>query len=314
MEKNGKVFLFITSFIPVIVFKIVSRGGSGPLDQVKIAVLLGFVLAAVQFTLSRRFLKQSTYLERAFLGFLGFGIAWIFLAPPEAARLFALYSTFLLYLTLFLVTLIPQLAGYEPFTYAIAKQWYPEAVWKAPQFLAINLHITYFWSVVFLTAAASCFFGHGKWPFTIALPLLFVIGIGLPFSRLYPKFYLKKRFSGEPLDPSLFPASARELVLNMPKSFDPGADAGIKGEIQFDLIGEGGGKMVLSIADGRCTAREGESLTPILTIRAPAEVWLKMARGEINRAHALMEGFYSVEGDMVLLTKMGELFKPPKAG
>lgn len=314
MNKRINILLFITSFIPVMVFKVVSRGGAGTLEQAKLAVLLGFILAVGQFAFSRRFLKHTTYLERAFLGFLAFGIAWIFLAPPNEARLFAGYSTFLLYAILFFVTLLPQLFGYEPFTFTIAKQWYPETVWNVPQFLTINLHITYFWSGVFLAAAVSCFFGHGRWPFTIVLPFAFILGVGLPFSRLYPGYYLQHRFEGDRLDPSLLPDSARQLVLNMPKSFDAAAGAGIKGDIQFDLSGEGGGKMVLSINEGKCTAREGESGSPILTITAPAVIWLNMARGEINRAQALMEGLYTVEGDMVLLTRMGELFKPPKAG
>ena len=312
--KNAKVILFITSFIPVIIFKVVSRGGAGTLDQTKLATLLGFILAAVQFGLSRRFLKHNTYLERAFLGFLAFGTAWIYLAPPEEAGLFAGYSTFLLYATMFLVTLLPQLFGYEPFTFSIAKQWYPETVWNVPQFLTINLRITYFWSGVFLAAAISCFFGHGRWPYTILLPFVFILGVGLPFSRLYPGNYLKRRFSGQIIDPSLLPDSTRKLVLEMPKSFDAAAGAGIKGDIQFDLSGEGGGKVVLSIDEGMCTAWEGESGSAILTIRAPAGIWLKMARGEINRPQAFMEGLYTVEGDMALLTRMGDLFKPPKAG
>ena len=68
---------------------------------------------------------------------------------------------------------------------------------------------------------------------------------------------------------------------------------------------------MLSIADGRCTFREGEATSPRLTIRSPGEIWLKIARGEINRAKALMDGLYHVEGDMSLLLKMGELFRAP---
>ena len=69
--------------------------------------------------------------------------------------------------------------------------------------------------------------------------------------------------------------------------------------------------MVLSIADGRCTVREGEVCTPTLAILSPGDVWLKMARGEINRPKALMDGLFKVEGDMNLLMKLGELFQPP---
>lgn len=51
-------------------------------------------------------------------------------------------------------------------------------------------------------------------------------------------------------------------------------------------------------------------LFPTLTIRAPSDLWLKIARQEINRAQALMDGLYNVKGDMNLLIKMGELFRP----
>ena len=46
--------------------------------------------------------------------------------------------------------------------------------------------------------------------------------------------------------------------------------------------------MVLSIADGQCTAREGEIPQPTLKIISPGDVWLKIARGEIPGPKALM--------------------------
>jgi multimeric flavodoxin WrbA/putative sterol carrier protein len=72
--------------------------------------------------------------------------------------------------------------------------------------------------------------------------------------------------------------------------------------------------MFLSIADGKCQFGEGEIPSPVLTIHAPGEVWLKMARGEIDRPKALMDGLFRVEGDMSLLMKMGTLFHPPQKG
>jgi len=72
--------------------------------------------------------------------------------------------------------------------------------------------------------------------------------------------------------------------------------------------------MVLSIADGQCTFREGEAKFPRLTIHSPGEIWLKVARREINPAKALMDGLYRVEGEMSLLIRMGELFQAPSGG
>ena len=93
--------------------------------------------------------------------------------------------------------------------------------------------------------------------------------------------------------------------------FHPEAARDLKAQIQFDLSGEGGVKGVLSISEGKCSFREGDSSSPTLTIRSPADVWMKIARQEINRAQALMDGLYEVEGDMNFLMKMGDLFRPP---
>ncbi len=311
MKAEPSKILFVTSFFPVAIFKILARVGEITPARVKIAVLTGLILAIGQFLLTRRFLKHTTYLEKAFLGFLGAGTVMIFLSPPQTSSFFVEHSTSLLYLVLFLTTLLPQLFGYDPFTYTIAKMWSPEVVWNTPQFRIINLHITYFWSAVFSLATLSCWLGQEKPLFSIVLPLVFVLGIGLPFSRKYPAYYLKREFDARPSDPSTFPATARDLVRRMPQGFNPKVFPGLNAEIQFILSGEGGGRMVLSIADGRCTVRDGEVSTPTLAILSPGDVWMKMARGEINRAKALMDGLFKVEGDMNLLLKMGELFKPP---
>jgi len=209
---------------------------------------------------------------------------------------------------LLLTTFLPQLFGYDPFTYTIAKQWSPDSVWNTPQFRLINLRITYFWSAIFFLAGLSCWVGREKPLFSVVVPLILVLGIGLPFSRKYPAHYLERDGAGRPADPSAFTGTARDLVLQMPHAFNPEAASNLEAEIQLDLSGEGGGKIVLSIADGRCSAREGQTLSPTLTIRSPSDVWLKMARGEINRPKALMDGLYRVEGDISLLMRMGDIF------
>jgi len=306
MNVKPNTILFVSSFLPVIVFKIMVG-----LGKPFVAVTVGLILAVIQFGLSKRILKHTTYLERAFLGFLGFGLLWMFFTPTPSALLLVKYSTALLYFVLFLTTVVPQVLGYDPFTYAIAKQWYPESVWNTPQFREINLHITTAWSCIFFVSFILCWAGTGKILFSIVLPLILILGIGLPFSRMYPNYYLKREFSSRPVDLSGFPATARELVIGMPKGFDPSAAGDLGAEIQFDLLGEGGGKTVLSISQGRCAVREGETRSPTLRIQSPADVWLKIARGEINRPKALMDGLFKVEGDMNLLMRLGELFHPP---
>jgi len=295
----------------VIVFKVIARVGDATLAQAKVATVVGLILAGIQFALSKRFIKHTSYLEKTFLGFLGIGTAWVYLTPPGLSSLFVDHSTALLYFALFLTTLIPQLFGYDPFTYTIAKQMAPERVWNTPQFRAINLHLTYFWSGIFLINFLSSWLGHGKPLFSILIPLIIILGVGLPVVRIYPNYYLKRQFTSQPIDPSFLPDTGKELILQMPMGFRPEAAGDLNAEIQFDLSGEGGGKVALSISEGTCTVREGEALSPALTIISPADLWLKITRREIDPARALMDGLYKVKGDMNLLIRMGDLFRAP---
>lgn len=311
MKLKPNTILFITSFIPVIAFKVIARVGDATLAQAKVATVVGLILAGIQFALSKRFIKHTSYLEKTFLGFLGIGTAWVYLTPPGLSSLFVDHSTALLYFALFLTTLIPQLFGHDPFTYTIAKQMAPERVWNTPQFRAINLHLTYFWSGIFLINFLSSWLGHGKPLFSILIPLIIILGVGLPVVRIYPNYYLKRQFTSQPIDPSFLPDTGKELILQMPMGFRPEAADDLNAEIQFDLSGEGGGKVALSISEGTCTVREGEALSPALTIISPADLWLKITRREIDPARALMDGLYKVKGDMNLLIRMGDLFRAP---
>ncbi|HME44033.1 MAG TPA: NAD(P)H-dependent oxidoreductase [Syntrophorhabdales bacterium] len=208
MKLKPSALLMITSFVPVIAFKVIARAGAATLSQARIAALVGVVLAMAQCILSTRLLRQTTYLERAFLAFLAVAVVWVSIMPMEIAMLFVTHSTTLLYIVLFLTTLLPQAFGYDPFTYAIARQRYPETVWNMPQFRTINLHITYVWSGLFLAAACSSFLGGGTPVFSILVPLVFVLGVGLPFSTKYPHYYLKHAFPTKPIAASLFPDTA----------------------------------------------------------------------------------------------------------
>jgi putative sterol carrier protein len=48
--------------------------------------------------------------------------------------------------------------------------------------------------------------------------------------------------------------------------------------------------------------------SPDLTIDTPSAVWLRVVRGELDGAQALLDGQYSVEGDGTLLLRFGEWF------
>jgi len=232
----------------------------------------------------------------------------VYLLPEKPAHFFVDHSVALLYFTLFAMSLIPQLLGYDPFTYAVAKQWYPESVWGTPDFRLINYRITYVWSGIFLVCFLSSLLGKGKPLYSILIPFALCIGIGVVFSKKYPDIYLKRKYQVSPEAAAAVPDSVDKLIEGMPGAFDPQAAGDLKADIQFDISGEKGGKWILSIAGGRCEVRRGEVLSPTVTIESPGDVWVKISRGEIDRPKALMEGLYRIKGDMKILTRMPQLF------
>jgi hypothetical protein len=219
MSKRIEKILFVTSFLPVAAFKIIARVGDATWGQAKAAVVIGLVLALIQYAAARRILRYNSYLEKAFLGFLLVGTAWVYLLPENLAHLFVDHSVSLLYFTLFMMTLLPQFFGFDPFTYAIAKQWYPEAVWGSPDFRLINFRITYLWSAVFFGAFLSSYLGHGKPLYSIVIPFALCIGIGVVFSKKYPDHYLKKKYRVSPEAAAAVPDSVEELIAGMPQLF-----------------------------------------------------------------------------------------------
>ncbi len=312
MSKKAEKVLFVTSFLPVATFKLIARVGDATWGQAKVAVVVGFILALAQYAGARKVLKYNTYLEVAFLGFLLAGTIWVYALPESLAHFFVDNSVALLYFTLFLMTLLPQIFGYDPFTYAVAKRWYPESVWQAPDFRLLNHRITYVWSGVFLACFLSSYLGRGKPLYSIIIPFALCIGIGVVFSRKYPDYYLRKKYRVKPEAAGAVPDTAEKLIEGMPRVFNPAAAGDLRAEIQFDVSGDGGGKWVVSIARGSCHVRKGEAVTPILTIETPADIWIKMARGEIDRPKAFMQGLYRAKGDIKILVRMPQLFGAPR--
>ncbi len=108
------------------------------------------------------------------------------------------------------------------------------------------------------------------------------------------------------------------LVFNPGEAGDPSAGSGqapsagsgqaLQAVAQFDVSGDEPGQYYLRIAEGECTAFEGTHPEPTLTIHTPSEVWLRISRGELDGAQAMMSGQYTVEGDLGLLMRFDKLF------
>jgi multimeric flavodoxin WrbA len=106
----------------------------------------------------------------------------------------------------------------------------------------------------------------------------------------------------------IIPSSCEELIKSMPDVFNPEAATGIDTKIQFIVTGKENFKGYLEIKDQRCSYYEGVAEEPAVTITTPAEIWLKIAKGELSGTTAYFTRKYKVKGDWKILTKFSKLF------
>jgi len=102
--------------------------------------------------------------------------------------------------------------------------------------------------------------------------------------------------------------TCRELLERMPLAFNAAAAEGLEAVYQFEVYGGEEFMAHLRISRGACTYHDGPADGPNLIIKTPADVWLRISRGELSGQQAFIEGKYQTEGDMNLLLKMNRLF------
>jgi multimeric flavodoxin WrbA len=143
----------------------------------------GYIMAAVNA-------NKVTKLDYgvALFWIAGMGIAGA--APSFAAVYFEDYFTSFLYFSLFLMACLPLVTGKEPFTVAFAKRVTPEIYWNTDVFLTINRIMTGVWGALFAVCAAAGLFASPA--LQIIPPVILLLGVGLPFNRRFPYYYLKK--------------------------------------------------------------------------------------------------------------------------
>jgi putative sterol carrier protein len=103
-------------------------------------------------------------------------------------------------------------------------------------------------------------------------------------------------------------SSASEAFALIEERFDPGKAQGVKGSIQFDLSGEGGGKWAVDIADGACNLIDGGLESPTTTLAMSSEDFVGMVNGTVNAMAAFMQGKIKLQGDMGLAMKFQTIF------
>jgi multimeric flavodoxin WrbA/putative sterol carrier protein len=104
------------------------------------------------------------------------------------------------------------------------------------------------------------------------------------------------------------PNTARELLEMMPGALNPAEAEGLTATYQFDVSGSENFSAHLVIADGQATFHEGPADNPNITIKTPPEVWLAIARKELDGTTAFLSGQFRIQGDLGLLVKLKTLF------
>lgn len=100
--------------------------------------------------------------------------------------------------------------------------------------------------------------------------------------------------------------SVANIFETLKDNFNSDAAAGLDLVFQFDI--EDGDNYHLVINDGNCELIAGEHDDPSVTLIMSAETLQGIVSGETDGMQAFMAGQLRAEGDMMLATKLGELF------
>lgn len=120
----------------------------------------------------------------------------------------------------------------------------------------------------------------------------------------------QSQVSGPEEAPSPQPTeTARGILQMMPQALNPEAAAGLEAIFQFEMSGQENFTAHLIINNSRATYHDGPAEKPDVVIKTPAEVWVAVAKGEVDGAQAFMSGQFQVEGDLSLLMQLDSLFR-----
>lgn len=330
MEKLSKAkqgFLYAAPFPALVVFQVWAASGRASADLLMAAFSM-LAYCAVTLTIARRW-DKPTYFDWAAAAYFAFVSGALLLWPEGAGRLVSRYAVTGIYACLFAAAFFPPLLGKDPFTYHYAKRSTPPEAWGTSVFFQINRIMTSVWSGIFAVCALLSL--HPSVFTRTFIPIGLMLGFGLPFNLRFPDLYLKRlglpslaeqrrgalRRADSPSsgasDPPL-PSSAWEAVSHMPDVFNKEAAGNLSAVVGFVVSGAESFEAYLHMEEGACRLENQPLRKPDLLIRAPAEVWLGIARKEIDGQEAFMRQAFTAEGDLGLLARMKDLFSNAPSG
>ena len=293
-------FMHLGSFVAVIVYFVLfgRTGYSLPGVAATLPVALGVETAYIALAAWAGELKQF---EAGIWTLFALGTLAAAIGVEPVLRLYQVYSPALLFLALGLTAVIPLVLGREPFTAYHMRRQLPRWQQRLPELGTLSRFMAGYWALLFFTCAGLCALHPTDPRFTFLYPNLLCFGVGMTA----PFWLVPLYFKAFPLGT---PRAIEPLLMGMPLFFDPRAAGDARASIQFRVSGTEAGSYHLRIGGGRCESFEGTAPAPDLTVHTPDIVWVRIAHGELDGSQAFAEGLYRVEGNLVLLTKLGEWF------
>mgnify|MGYP000884873369 FL=1 len=184
-----KRFLLASGTFPVlVVVQAAAWCGASPAGMLAATgVMLLFCTAALVAAFRR---DGPSHLDWAATVYCAAALIGLILCPEATSRLIQGHSATALYALFFFSAFLPPLFGAEPFTCRFARRSTPSERWDNPIFMKINRIMTNVWAGIFVV----CFLlslHTSPWLGT-AVPLLLMLGVGLPFNARFPDHYLRR--------------------------------------------------------------------------------------------------------------------------
>lgn len=102
-------------------------------------------------------------------------------------------------------------------------------------------------------------------------------------------------------------ADMQEIISGLHDRFDADAAAGQNIIFQFNITD--GDPFHIAVNDGKCDIQEGTNDNPSVSLIADSDTFVGIMTGQVNGMQAFMTGKLRTEGNMMLASKLGELFK-----
>ncbi|WP_156905154.1 SCP2 sterol-binding domain-containing protein [Neptunomonas japonica] len=97
------------------------------------------------------------------------------------------------------------------------------------------------------------------------------------------------------------------VIEKLPSRFQADAAGSLDAIFQFLL--EDDDDFYISIKEQTCTTQQGEHQDPSITLLMDADTFIKVVTGEQDGMSAFLKGQLRAEGNVMLATKLGKLFK-----